>query len=289
MPSRRGRSRIARQVDGESRAPGSDEDVEQQGVPLRRRARQVECCPPPPPLYKSRHRRRPPCAAAAAARLRQKIVSGHFNEENLFVLISSVLLVQADEGASFLVMDRIGDIYRNLPRRADVIVTMVGARHKCQQELENRKFDSAAGPPPCAAAPLSQAHERARWRDCRAMCGRWLLLWRDVVRWRLPDGALVLRRSLSCRWARRCALAMRWPLGVASLVARKGGNSCLHCAPLLDDHGAPLLHTFRPMSSEFARNLLRGRAPAYALAAREISLVAEPPAGRRSGESPAMS
>ncbi|KZV56773.1 hypothetical protein F511_34706 [Dorcoceras hygrometricum] len=32
-------------------------------------------------------------------------------------------------------MDRIGDIYRSLPRRADVIVTTVGARHKCQQGL----------------------------------------------------------------------------------------------------------------------------------------------------------
>ncbi|KZV18213.1 hypothetical protein F511_20162 [Dorcoceras hygrometricum] len=39
----------------------------------------------------------------------------------------------ADEGVSFLVVDRIGDFYRNLPRRADVIVTTVGARHKCQQ------------------------------------------------------------------------------------------------------------------------------------------------------------
>ncbi|KZV30495.1 hypothetical protein F511_23311 [Dorcoceras hygrometricum] len=73
--------------------------------------------------------------AAAAARLRRKIVSGQFDEENPFVLISSVLLVQADEGVSFLVMDRIGDFYRNLPRRADVIVTTVGARHKCQQGL----------------------------------------------------------------------------------------------------------------------------------------------------------
>ncbi|KZV17667.1 hypothetical protein F511_16826 [Dorcoceras hygrometricum] len=82
-----------------------------------------------PPL----HIRRPPCAVAAAARLRWKIVSGQFDEENPFVLISSVLLVQADEGVSFLVVDRIDDIYRNLPRRADVIATTVGARHKCQQ------------------------------------------------------------------------------------------------------------------------------------------------------------
>ncbi|KZV50870.1 serine/threonine protein kinase [Dorcoceras hygrometricum] len=48
---------------------------------------------------------------------------------------SSVLLVQADEGVSVLVVDRIGDFYRNLPRRADVIVTTVGARHKCQQDF----------------------------------------------------------------------------------------------------------------------------------------------------------
>ncbi|KZV31235.1 hypothetical protein F511_43763 [Dorcoceras hygrometricum] len=51
----------------------------------------------------------------------------------VFVQNSSVLLVQADEGVSGLVVDRIGDIYRSLPRRADVIVTTVGARHKCQQ------------------------------------------------------------------------------------------------------------------------------------------------------------
>ncbi|KZV16012.1 hypothetical protein F511_14378 [Dorcoceras hygrometricum] len=84
----------------------------------------------PPPLLSQRAAA---AAAATAARLRRKIVSGQFDEENPFVLISSVLLVQADEGVSFLVMDRIGDIYRNLSRRADVIVTTVGARHKCQQ------------------------------------------------------------------------------------------------------------------------------------------------------------
>ncbi|KZV16231.1 beta subunit of RNA polymerase [Dorcoceras hygrometricum] len=61
------------------------------------------------------------------------IRSGRFDEENPFMQNSSVLLVQADEGVSVLVVDRIGDIYRSLPRRADVIVTTVGARHKCQQ------------------------------------------------------------------------------------------------------------------------------------------------------------
>ncbi|KZV23513.1 hypothetical protein F511_39609 [Dorcoceras hygrometricum] len=94
------------------------------------------CGHPSPPLSS---RRRPPCAAAAA-RLRQKFVSGQFDEENPFVLISSVLLVQADEGISFLVVYRIGDIYRNLPRRADIIVTTVGARHKCQQDIPSSQL-----------------------------------------------------------------------------------------------------------------------------------------------------
>ncbi|KZV44224.1 hypothetical protein F511_13866 [Dorcoceras hygrometricum] len=47
-----------------------------------------------------------------------EIFSGQFDEENPFVLISSALLVQPDEGVSDLVMDRIGVNYRNLPRRA---------------------------------------------------------------------------------------------------------------------------------------------------------------------------
>ncbi|KZV06937.1 hypothetical protein F511_45580 [Dorcoceras hygrometricum] len=66
---------------------------------------------PPPP---------PPCAAAAADR-RRKIVSGQFDEENPFVLISSELLVQPDEGVSDVVVDRIGVNYRNLPRRAGLL------------------------------------------------------------------------------------------------------------------------------------------------------------------------
>ncbi|KZV36536.1 protein SUPPRESSOR OF npr1-1, CONSTITUTIVE 1-like [Dorcoceras hygrometricum] len=61
------------------------------------------------------------------------IRSGRFDEENPFVQNLSVLLVQADKGVSVLVVDRIGDFYHSLPRRADVIVTTVGARHKCQQ------------------------------------------------------------------------------------------------------------------------------------------------------------
>ncbi|KZV30344.1 hypothetical protein F511_36468 [Dorcoceras hygrometricum] len=56
--------------------------------------------------------------------------------KNQSIMKSSVLLVQADEGVSVLVVDRIGDIYRSIPRRADVIVTTIGARHKCQQDQD---------------------------------------------------------------------------------------------------------------------------------------------------------
>ncbi|KZV06951.1 (+)-neomenthol dehydrogenase-like [Dorcoceras hygrometricum] len=64
---------------------------------------------PPPP---------PPCAAAAAAVFAGKLVSGQLDVENPFVLISSGLIVQPDEGVSDLVVDRIGvstAIYREEP------------------------------------------------------------------------------------------------------------------------------------------------------------------------------
>ncbi|KZV57134.1 hypothetical protein F511_42745 [Dorcoceras hygrometricum] len=107
----------------------------------------------PPPLQKP-----PPPPPCAAARFRRKIVSGQFDEENPFVLISSVLLVQADDGVSFLVVDRIGDIYRNLPRRADVIVTTVGARYKCQQGWNRHGTVAHGGAPPCAKTRAIRAH-----------------------------------------------------------------------------------------------------------------------------------
>ncbi|KZV14066.1 hypothetical protein F511_44467 [Dorcoceras hygrometricum] len=66
----------------------------------------------PPLLFSS------PAAAAAAAVFAGKLVSGQLDVENPFVLISSGLLVQPDEGVSDLVVDRIGvttAIYREEP------------------------------------------------------------------------------------------------------------------------------------------------------------------------------
>ncbi|KZV52359.1 glutamate receptor 2.7 [Dorcoceras hygrometricum] len=72
-------------------------------------------------------------AAAAAADLRRKSVSGQFDEENSFVLISSVLIVQPDKGVSVLVVDQIGDYLPQSTEKSRVLVIPVGARHKCQQ------------------------------------------------------------------------------------------------------------------------------------------------------------
>ncbi|KZV57306.1 hypothetical protein F511_22755 [Dorcoceras hygrometricum] len=73
--------------------------------------------------------------AAAAADLHRKFVSGQFDEENPFVLISSALLVQPDEGVSVLVVDRIGDYLPQSTEKSRVLVIPVGARHKCQQGI----------------------------------------------------------------------------------------------------------------------------------------------------------
>ncbi|KZV47809.1 hypothetical protein F511_39758 [Dorcoceras hygrometricum] len=80
----------------------------------------------PPPLPFSH-------AAAAAAVFVGKLVSGQLDVENPFVLISSGLLVQPDEGVSDLVVDRIGDNLPQSTEKSRIIVITVGARHKCQR------------------------------------------------------------------------------------------------------------------------------------------------------------
>ncbi|KZV18407.1 hypothetical protein F511_19183 [Dorcoceras hygrometricum] len=219
--------------------------------------------------------------AAAAARRRRKFGSGQLDEENPFVQNSSVLLVQADEGVSVLVVDRIGDIYRSLLRRADVIVTTVGARHKCQQDQknENRRSNSpgrrlARRRPPCRA--------RASARATPSSAGR-----------AMDDLMSRAGRATRARWASDCAF-------VAG-----GWRRCIARAAQAVVHGA----------ARVAASLDDGRASCSAAAGRRwCALVAHAPrrslhvlaccvarcrrvfrggggavAGRRSGESPAMS
>ncbi|KZV48154.1 hypothetical protein F511_23955 [Dorcoceras hygrometricum] len=159
--------------------------------------------------------------AAAAVRRRRpsspEIVSGQFDMENPFVLISSVLLVQADEGVSFLVMDRIGDFYRNLPRRADVIVTTVGARHKCQQAVFSvLPLPSRGADPDPQQWYQSQCFSDLINTDCPIVSN--ISNFRSEKSKSLNQGPRhrrMRRRNTSARWrARRstrpCMIANRW-------------------------------------------------------------------------------
>ncbi|KZV42325.1 hypothetical protein F511_18338 [Dorcoceras hygrometricum] len=173
---------------------------------------------PPPSSPRTRRRRRRPRTTAAADR-RRKIVSGQLDEENPFVLISSTLLVQPDEGVSDLVVDRIGDNLPQSTEKSRIIVIPVGARHKCQQGnppkrpiIRKQNCDSATGPPPCAAAhPL----KRTSARDSRT--------------WLYTSRALADASARCCASRRSCFSACRrsW-LAVAdllcSLVARDRGQ-----------------------------------------------------------------
>ncbi|KZV53709.1 hypothetical protein F511_26679 [Dorcoceras hygrometricum] len=86
------------------------------------------------PSHPAQNRRLPLSThAAAAADLRRKFVSGQFDEEKPFVLISSALLVQPDDGVSVLVVDRIGDYLPQSTEKSRVLVIPIGARNKCQQ------------------------------------------------------------------------------------------------------------------------------------------------------------
>ncbi|KZV58315.1 hypothetical protein F511_28453 [Dorcoceras hygrometricum] len=67
--------------------------------------------PPPSSLSKPP----PPLVHAAAAASFAETCSGQLDEENPSVPISSGLLVQADEGVSYPVVDLIDVIYRHLP------------------------------------------------------------------------------------------------------------------------------------------------------------------------------
>ncbi|KZV07154.1 hypothetical protein F511_45367 [Dorcoceras hygrometricum] len=101
---------------------------------------------PPPPFL----------SHAAAARCRRKFVSGQLDEENPFVLISSALLVQPDEGVSDLVVDRIGVNYRNLPRRDGFLIETSKLRRTATGRRRVRR-------PPRSRSTRMRERNHARW------------------------------------------------------------------------------------------------------------------------------
>ncbi|KZV33241.1 hypothetical protein F511_42436 [Dorcoceras hygrometricum] len=193
--------------------------------------------PPPPPLLEH--------AAGAAADRRRKIVSGQFDEENPFVLISSALLVQPDEGVSDLVVDRIGD---NLPQsieKSRILVIPVGARHKCQQDLESIGNQNSWNWPPAAAAcggPLDlrtsargamRVEERPRSSGASAVLVARLGRAHRATQPRSSraSAALIahLRRACRARRAATCCSYAHWlhdvEEGGAAVLARWSGRS----------------------------------------------------------------
>ncbi|KZV28306.1 hypothetical protein F511_26903 [Dorcoceras hygrometricum] len=200
-------------------------------------------------LLRSRHptHSHAAAAAAAAARCHRKFVSGQLDEENPFVLISSALLVQPDEGVLDLVVDRIGVNYRNLPRGAGFL-----------SKIKTLKL--AARPPPRAAAPptLPVARTCARWlragrlppsqRAAESCCNglrrratRWPCRKRPIVRLPCFERPIVRRRRaqiFACRWRwlrhimahDEARAPRRWPLFVACHGRWPPGRGASCCA-----------------------------------------------------------
>ncbi|KZV40526.1 hypothetical protein F511_22365 [Dorcoceras hygrometricum] len=281
MVSKR-RGRPGNKMTEESGAQNRVDHVIQPSISERRRASEDE---PPPPPYRV-----------------AGIHSGQFDEENPSAHISSRLLVQGDEGVSYPVVDRIGVIYRNLPRRADVIVTTVGARNKCQQGsvfehpiIEIKVLVSTTGPPPHVAA-LAAARFRAHVARHHAH------------RLRMVAEDLVLPRASRCAHHHRSQAAVTGNL----LRDEARGNSSLGASCAADDV-APLRACWpavalivAPLEAcwpDVVRRSLReeaamcarwphanaGRGANRCAAAAKVFRWWRPPVGRRSGESPAMS
>ncbi|KZV57343.1 hypothetical protein F511_09290 [Dorcoceras hygrometricum] len=239
-----------------------------------------ELPPPPPPL------------------LRRKIVSGQFDEGNPSAQISSSLLVQDDKGVSNPVVDLIGVNYRNLPiyRLPDMIFLFFRCLAVGRDPDPNSEKDQKLWLEPprrcrawrrptarmnargtCALAAHGRAPPRA---NCRARptalhTGCALLEWvaallcamdgRSLAHRRPPCAmdAARLRRPLWSRSARYCAAAGR------CVGARRCARWALVACWTRD-----------------ARAVLR---PSMRFAPRAIFRWRRPPAGRRSGEFPAMS
>ncbi|KZV49164.1 acyl-CoA dehydrogenase-related protein [Dorcoceras hygrometricum] len=183
---------------------------------------------------------------AAAARCRRKFVSGQLDEENPFVLISSVLLVQPDEGVSVLVVDRIGDNIPQSTEKSRILVILVGARHKCQQDRKTN-----IGKATRRAAALS----RARWTiSCRALAARHERWWPGDC---TMDGRDVLAPS------------RRYCMSRPDVIARAGRTSCTMV-------GRSTLHAMADDGRRLSRFVSRGRACDALLAARCRLLNAPP-------------
>ncbi|KZV34683.1 hypothetical protein F511_21798 [Dorcoceras hygrometricum] len=252
-----------------------------------------------PPLLSKRRRRRQPCAAAAA-RCRRKFVSGQLDEENPFVLISSTLLVQPDEGVSVLVVDRIGDNLPQSTEKSRILVIPVGARHKCQQDRKSKFMESmpsaaAARNGPSTARDCARAAARCS-RHERARCAAWRVDMREPLRNTAAGSALPCAALGERLWPPRAFLLRTFaPLHSTDLLRAMADDgrrlSCFvsrgrACVALLAARCRLLDAPPGRRCTTLACAMLRPWTPCVT---REFFFVWRSPAGRRSGESPAMS
>ncbi|KZV21591.1 dystroglycan-like [Dorcoceras hygrometricum] len=216
--------------------------------------------PPPAP---------PPCFAG--------ICSGQLDEENPSALISSGLLVQADEGVSLPVVDMIDVIYHRLPLKSI-----------------KQDFDRGRRPPPCAAALLLLTRMRARDGALAAHVARPMgAVMRKPLRTRRAGQLLLLHATVA-----NCAIVAAiggWTMRLffvhklcdRSRVARNVRNCCAEfpaatCAPC---------RASRPMAGRPWSNLLRHDRRTMAHESAALGLVPRTICRRRppSGDAPAMS
>ncbi|KZV41290.1 zinc finger family protein [Dorcoceras hygrometricum] len=229
-------------------------------------------------------RRRRPRAAAAAADLCRKFVSGRFDEENPFVQNSSVLLVQPDEGVSVLVVDLIGDYRPQSTEKSRVLVIPVGARHKCQQDRKGPNFRHGHRPPPRAAVPIHVALMNAR--DLHA--GR---AWEASAARR---GVRLTARERRPHMARRCVPVGRTLALSSAIVAPMLGRRCCLLRATVAPHGcwtSPMNAQALPIVARCWPGVVESccAAACAVVRARDFVVGGAAVAGRRSGESPAMS
>ncbi|KZV31854.1 hypothetical protein F511_33067 [Dorcoceras hygrometricum] len=209
----------------------------------------------PPPSSLTKPSPAPPSAAAAASS--PEIRSGQLDEENPSVQISSGLLVQADEGVSFLVVDRIGVFYRSLtlepPRRRPT--ARIDARDACTHgwRFLARRAKISALDASCLRDKADGWRRVMRGGDWPMNAGlreveRWLraLAARLPHEWR-PEDAGCLR-----------TLADRLPLDCAALLLLlRTGCACFSTMVARNLHTA-LRRAWRGVARAAARNFLRG-------------------------------
>ncbi|KZV19724.1 hypothetical protein F511_34953 [Dorcoceras hygrometricum] len=224
----------------------------------------VEQHMPPPPysqIAAADRRPTPPPLPPSSSEIR----SGQFDEKNPSVQILSGLLVQADEGVSYPVVDLIGIIYRSLPSRRP-------KHHRTSTACGGATTSAIARAGRALATRSSCERPRAGRENCDASrCDGSMLAdrcydtagrsVREAFRPTHVAGCAICANARAGR-----ALASRWPRAGLALAARLPHERQPSVAPLLVDDACRWSMMVRRGWALVARNWLHGRAPVCDLA-----------------------